>query len=246
MSFLRAAYIRCDFMKTNKEIRELARQKLRGHPGRLAAAALAAALLNGLNVLMLLVEVPVLLYTDNDGHMRTFIFAGALTLHIILGVTVGGMVEIGHDRLYLRMLAGQDVRVAGIFELKRAWWPAAQLRLLIAGEIMLRLLLLIVPGLIGLFRYALAPFLMAQDPAVAVPEAVRVSGILMKGYTWKLARLLLGLFPWFMLSVATAGIGFVFLIPRVKACLAEFYTERVAEHDASVRYASTHGKAVIR
>ena len=88
-------------------------------------------------------------------------------------------------------------------------------------------LLLIIPGIIAVYRYAMAPYIMAQNPNIGVMEAIDQSKELMYGNKGQLFWLDLTFIGWAFLSVLTFGIGFLWLNPYMEAARAAFYLERI-------------------
>ena len=87
------------------------------------------------------------------------------------------------------------------------------------------MLLLIVPGIIAVYRYALAPYLMAEDPEMGAMEAIEKSKELMKGNKWRLFCLQFSFIGWMLLSSLTFGLGNLALRPYQEAAYAAFYRE---------------------
>lgn len=164
-----------------------------------------------------------------------------LTIYILISVMIGSIVEPGYDRFILLMLHGQPAGVSVLFSFRRRWWNALLLRLFMAVRVLLWSLLLVIPGIAAMLNYALAPYLMAQDPAIEPPEAIRVSKILMKGYKKQLLFLIIRYADEIFIGILTLGIGFLFVTPRIKTAIAVFYRERVAVHDEEVLKAQTGG-----
>ena len=86
-------------------------------------------------------------------------------------------------------------------------------------------LLLVVPGIIKSFEYAIIPYILADDPEISSKEAFRKAKEMMMGNKWRLFKLNLSFFGWFVLCVVTCGLGTPFLLPYVSAANAEFYAE---------------------
>lgn len=224
-------------MDSNREIRKKARARLAGRWPSSILVSLLAGLMGGVGICVFMLELPVMLLLEKSAGQLWL--ALALTVHIVLGLALGCLTELGQDRYYLLARTGKEPEIQELFSLRVIWFKALTLRLLRCGETLLRLLLLIVPGVIALFQYALAPFLLAQNPNLETPEAIRMSSVLMKGYKARLFKFVWGYFGWFLLSICSFGLGFLFLTPYFKAGLAEFYAQRIAEHDADVRRART-------
>ena len=87
-------------------------------------------------------------------------------------------------------------------------------------------LLLIIPGIIAAYRYAMAPYIMAQNPDIGVMDAIGQSKELMRGHKGRLFWLSLTFIGWVLRSVLTFGIGFLWLNPYMEAAQAAFYLER--------------------
>ena len=100
-------------------------------------------------------------------------------------------------------------------------------------------LLFIVPGIVASYRYALAPYLMAENPDMGVMEAIARSKELMNGNKWRLFCLDLSFIGWTLLCVLTLGIGCLWLLPYQNAAEAAFYLEVTGRADAMPRPDST-------
>lgn len=90
-------------------------------------------------------------------------------------------------------------------------------------KIFLWTLLFIIPGIIKYYEYAMIPFILAEHSEINYDKAFSKSKEMMKGNKLKLFKLQLSFIGWFLLSLLTCGIGFVFLSPYIKSAEAEFY-----------------------
>ena len=86
-------------------------------------------------------------------------------------------------------------------------------------------LLLIVPGIIASYRYAMAPFILAENPDMTPSEAIDASKEMMDGHKWELFCLDFSFFGWLLLNVLTLGLGSLVLNPYMNAARAAFYRE---------------------
>ena len=91
-------------------------------------------------------------------------------------------------------------------------------------------LLLIIPGIIKAFSYAMTPFILDEKPELSVTEAIHHSRMLMKGHKFDLFWLYLSFIGWGILCIFTLGIGFLWLSPYMTTALASFYEEVKAEY----------------
>lgn len=94
-------------------------------------------------------------------------------------------------------------------------------------------LLLIIPGIIKAFSYALTPYILLDEPELTARQAIARSCEIMQGRRWKLFCLYLSFIGWGILCLLTFGIGFLWLVPYMNASVAAFYEDARAEYEAS-------------
>ena len=93
-------------------------------------------------------------------------------------------------------------------------------------------LLLIIPGIIKAFSYALTPYIIMDEPELTARQAIARSCEIMQGRRWKLFCLYLSFIGWGILCLLTFGIGFLWLAPYINASIAAFYEDARAEYEA--------------
>lgn len=86
-------------------------------------------------------------------------------------------------------------------------------------------LLFIIPGIVKYYEYCMASYVMKDYYGMRFEEAIEESMRLTKGHKWHLFKIHLSLIGWFILSLLSCGIGFIFLIPYVEAINAQFYID---------------------
>ena len=92
-------------------------------------------------------------------------------------------------------------------------------------------LLLIVPGIIKSFAYAMTPYILADCPNVKAKDALKLSMRIMKGKKGKLFGFYLSFIGWGLLACLTAGIlGIFYVTPYMNSSVACWYLE--AREDA--------------
>lgn len=88
-------------------------------------------------------------------------------------------------------------------------------------------LLLIVPGFIKSLSYSQAEFIVKDmtdaGQEVAATEAINKSRELMNGHKWEYFLLELSFIGWDLLGCFSLGIGFLWILPYIKATEAEYY-----------------------
>ena len=84
-------------------------------------------------------------------------------------------------------------------------------------------LLFVIPGIVKGYSYALTPYILIDDPQISIRDAVRKSQRMMSGQKFNLFYLQLSFIGWWILSILTGGIGFLWLTPYFTTSMAAFY-----------------------
>lgn len=144
----------------------------------------------------------------------------------LLWAIIGGAAELGLARYNLDLLTKENPPAfRTLFSRFSIWGKAFGLRFMTGLFTALWMLLLIVPGIIAAYRYAMAPYLMAEYPEMGVREAIAKSKELMQGNKGRLFCLQLSFIGWQLLSALTLGIGGLWLMPYQNAATAAFYLD---------------------
>lgn len=143
----------------------------------------------------------------------------------IVGFVIGGVIRQGYVKFLMKQYDREELDIHDLFsqfeDFKRGFW----LQLLQGLFVFLWMLLLIIPGIIAGFSYAMAPFIMAENPDMTPREALRASSDLMEGHRWELFCLRFSFIGWELLAGLTLGIGALFLNPYMNAAETAFYKE---------------------
>ena len=91
--------------------------------------------------------------------------------------------------------------------------------------VLLWTLLLIVPGIVMSYVYAMTSYIMHENPDLSPEECLRRSKQMMQGYKWKLFCLDLSFIAWYLLGIITLGIGMLWISPWVDCAKAKFYQQ---------------------
>ncbi len=150
----------------------------------------------------------------------------------IVRFVIGGAIELGENRYCIDLLTREhEPEFKTLFSRFSIFGKALGLRILTSIFTVLWMLLLIVPGIIAAYRYALAPYLMAEDPEMGAMEAIEKSKELMKGNKWRLFCLQMSFFGWILLSVLTLDILSLWIRPYMNVATAAFYLEVTGRAD---------------
>ena len=93
-------------------------------------------------------------------------------------------------------------------------------------------LLLLVPGIIKAYSYAMTPYILLDDKDIHGEDAIDKSMKMMDGHKWQLFKLdlLFGLL--FLLGIFTVGIAWLWIFPWWYSSRAAFYEELRLENEA--------------
>ncbi len=234
-------------MFNSGELRKIARDKLRGKWGMSILVTFLAGLLGGMGSGNGGIDFRYML-NDGTGHGRGVetvretigavihsplllatisTFVGIMFIYAIAALIIGSAVELGHCAYYIDLVNNGRPGVGTLFSRFGIFLKALGLRLFMSLFIFLWMLLFIIPGIIAAYSYAMAPYIMAQNPDIGIQEAVNMSKEMMQGHKGRLFILELSFIGWGLLCILlTLGIGALWLNPYISAAKAAFYLER--------------------
>ena len=166
------------------------------------------------------------------GFLLYVVIINAIQLVPYLGsvalIIVGGPFTLGITIFGMSIARDADLNVSQIFEGFQRFGVALAAYLLMVLFIVLWSLLLVIPGIIAAFAYAMTMYIIADDESIGALEALRKSKEMMRGYKWKLFLLSLRFVGWALLCILTLGIGLLWLWPYIGTAVAKFYDDLAA------------------
>ncbi len=142
---------------------------------------------------------------------------------LCIQLLLGGTVQLGVCRYNLNLIDRKQAAVDDILTGFSRFSQALAMNLISVALIVLGTVCLIVPGIILAYAFAMAPYILLEDPNCTGWESLKRSYNMMKGYKWKLFCLGFSFIGWSILASFTFGIGGLFLHPYVNAANASFY-----------------------
>lgn len=94
-------------------------------------------------------------------------------------------------------------------------------------------LLLLIPGLIKMYSYAMTYYILHDNPEIGAEEAICRSMKMMDGHKWRLFCLHLSFIGWWLLCILTLGIGMLWLAPYSQNSTAAFYEDLKNQFDSA-------------
>jgi len=154
----------------------------------------------------------------------------------VAAIVVGGPFMLALAMISLAVLRGGDVAVENLFDgfKEGKFLPAFLLNLVNSIFIALWSLLLIVPGIVKSYAYAMTPFLLVDNPNMTAKEAIAASIELMDGHKGELFILGLTFIGWDFLAILSLGIGYLWLNPYKNAAYAAFYRELIRNRNIGI------------
>jgi len=244
-------------MKCAAEFRRIARDSLRGKWAIAVIVGVVAMMLGGVGtggpeisldihdsgaVIELEYAGQTIASTAGNSSLRALFAAGAV--YVILATLVlaalflvlGSIIEVGYARFNLELVDRNEPSFSHLFGYFPHWKTTVCARLLRSVYTLLWSLLLIIPGIIASYSYAMTGFILAEHPDMTASEAITASKRMMSGNRWRLFCLQISFIGWAILCAFTFGIGNLWLRPYREAAVAAFYreisgTERIVDAD---------------
>lgn len=160
---------------------------------------------------------------------NTFISINLLTLARFL---VSGVIQLGYAHILLKQHEQQEYSFNDLFSQFHRFGQGFAQAFLRELYTALWSLLLIVPGIIAHYKYAMTPYIMTDHPELTASEAIERSKELMDGHKGELFILHFTFIGWDLLAAITLNIGHLVLNPYKNAAEAAFYRKLTG---ASVR-----------
>jgi uncharacterized membrane protein len=142
----------------------------------------------------------------------------------LVELLVSGAFVVGFMGFFLGIAQEGEARIELLFIGFRRFFTSFGVYFFYTLFVALWTLLLIIPGIIAVFRYAMAFFIIADDGECGPLEALDRSKEMMKGNKWKLFCLHWRFFGWAVLC-SLIPIGWLWLVPYMKTSFAKFYED---------------------
>lgn len=191
-------------MKTNSEIRAVAREELKG---------------NWTNPVL-----ATLIYVAIVGAISIIPLAGGI-INLFVEIPFGLAFAVA---LLLFIRGDKQNVINNMFKIFANYGRTLSVSLLTAIFTFLWTLLLIIPGIIKGYAYAMTYYIAQDNPELGADECINKSIALMNGHKMDLFLLDLSFIGWLLLGVLSCGIGLLWVIPYMQTSRAIFYQELIA------------------
>lgn len=171
---------------------------------------------------LILFVVSALTEGGNQTQSTTFITIGFLvSLLVQLNLSYGFSVGM------LRFRRGREESVSEMLSagFKEDYGRVLGIELLKSIFIVLWCLLLVIPGIIKSYAYAMTEFIAEDNPLLGPNECIDRSKAMMNGHKMDLFLLDLSYIGWILLGLLSLGIGFLWISPWMQMAHVRFYEE---------------------
>ena len=166
------------------------------------------------------------------------VFAIVTLVISAFGILVSNVVSVGFHGWFLRYSRGENPEFGEMFSGFNHYKHTMFGMFLRSIFVFLWSLLLIIPGIIKSFSYAMVPFLLYENPSMSAKEALAVSETMMDGWKWELFKFDLSFIGWYLLNTLTCGLlGIFFINPYVFTSFAMLYD--------NIKYDAVYTRGVI-
>jgi len=205
-------------MDTNQGYKNRALASLKGKWDKGVLAAFIYLLLSQLP------SVPSLLSFSGDDQVFSSYISNGLFSILLIPLTWGLVV------FFLYIVRGEYAEIESLFDGYKAFKRIFFTKLMVNIYTFLWTLLLIVPGVIKFYSYAMTDYLLRDEADLEYDAAIERSMQMMEGHKLELFYLHLSFIGWAILSVFTCGFGLFLLIPYFYTAQAHFYEDLKAQY----------------
>lgn len=214
---------------TAQEYRVRARENLAGNWGLSVGVAAVACLLGGIGT-QFLPEVSKKVDPSSLLSLTSLIqlvspAAGLASLLSLCAFIIGGTLELGYCQYLLAQHDHRPLSFSTLFSRFDSFTTGFCQKFLRGLYIFLWSLLLVVPGIMASYSYAMTPYLLAENPDMTATEAISTSKAMMQGHRWKLFCLDFSFIGWSILASLALNLGNLALNPYKAAARASFYRQ---------------------
>jgi uncharacterized membrane protein len=167
---------------------------------------------------------------DAGEYLITLFASHGLTIGItsmlnLVHFILGGVIQLGYAKFLLKQHDQQDPQANDLFSYFDHFGAGFCQLLLRNIYTALWSLLFVIPGIVASYRYAMTPYILAENPELTASEAINISKEMMYGHKWELFCLDMSFFGWHLLCGLTGNLGYIALNPYTNAARTVFYRQ---------------------
>ena len=221
------------------DYRRIARENLAGNWGQSILVAFVAALFGALLTrasFSISIDAEILSKLPMFVQRYLALAAKIASVLSLVQFVAGGTVQLGYTQHLLKQYNKESFDIKDLFSQFNRFAQGFLQHFLRSLYVILWSLLLVIPGIVKSYSYAMTPFIMAENPDRTANEAITASRELMDGHKGELFVLELTFFGWILLNILTLGIGSLALNPYMNAARAAFYKDLTAPRTQNTEF----------
>ncbi|MBQ8293416.1 MAG: DUF975 family protein [Bacilli bacterium] len=153
----------------------------------------------------------------------------------VVTLLVSGPLTLGTVIVFTKIMKGEKPEIMNLFDGFKNFTNAFLLALVNSLFIALWSLLLVIPGIVKSYAYAMSFYILNDHPEMTQSEARAASIEMMKGHKWELFCLHFSFIGWMLLSILTFGILMIWVTPYMQAAEVAFYQNLKGEDASTVQ-----------
>ncbi len=161
-----------------------------------------------------------------DSSAAAVMAAGMAIPTILLSLVVSmamSILQLGYTGYCLRVINRHPAGISDLFGYARYFLKAWGLTIVMGIFVFLWSLLFYIPGIIAMYRYSMAYYILAEDPEKGIMECIEESKTMMIGHKLDKFVLDLSFILWLILVAVTCGIAALYVTPYMGITQAAFY-----------------------
>lgn len=162
----------------------------------------------------------------SDPDAAAAIYAGMMIPSLLLSLVstlVTGFLQMGYTAYTLRVINRQPAGINDLFAYARYCLKIWGLNIVMGFFVFAWSLLLWVPGIVAMYRYSQAYYILAENPEKGIMDCINESKAMMYGHKMDKFVLDLSFILWFLLAGITCGLAGLYVTPYVEITNAAFY-----------------------
>jgi serine/threonine protein kinase len=144
---------------------------------------------------------------------------------LALDILVSAPLAVGSALFFINVSRKSNPQIEDMFKGFNSYGASLGSSLLVGLIVFGGMILLIIPGIIWLIQYSMAPYIIAEDPNCGGNESLIRSRKMMYGHKAKMFRFMLRAMGILLLCCLTLGIGFLWGAPWMATASARFYDD---------------------
>lgn len=159
-----------------------------------------------------------------DAVLKTTLFTPIfIVFGEILNVVLYCAIISGWQQMFLDLADHKEIEFKTIISRTDIIIPYSVMMLVIIIKICLWSLLCGIPGIVALYRYSMAPYILLENPTISAFDAIEYSKDMTYGHKMELFKLSLSFIGWLFLGTLACGIGIYAVLPYMQESYAIYY-----------------------